>query len=253
MNNRIAQKLKTDDFVMALQEMGTFMDVSVDDLMQLHKITEKYAQMRNKEGFTADELKNDYVTAIQEIGTFVDITINDLIRIEQKAEKYARMRERENILVEKLMTSPVITIQHDSKLSEAAHLLVTKRISGLPVVDNEKKIIGIITEADFLRVLGVPSQKESHNVWETLEKMFANPPRVRESGDLVSDLMVKNVITATPPQTLHEVLNCMKENQIKRLVVCDESRHVVGMITRSDLVRLFFDHFPPVCRELKEG
>jgi len=246
MNNRMGRNLKTDDFLMALQEMGTFMDVSVDDLMQLHKITEKYAEMRHQEGFTAEELKHDYVKAIQEMGTFVDITINDLISIEQKAEKYARMREREGILVETLMTSPVITIQHDSKLSEAAHLLITKRISGLPVVDNERKIIGIITEADFLRSLGVPSQRGSHSMWEALENMFSNPPRVRESGDLVSDLMVKNVITATPKQTLHEVLNSMKEHQIKRLVVCDESKHVIGMVTRSDLVRLFFDHFTPV-------
>lgn len=239
------QDLKADDFVMALQEMGTFMDVAVDDLMQLHKITDKYAQMRHQEGFIAEELKNDYVKAIQEMDTFVDITINDLISIEQKAEKYARMREREGILVEKLMTSSVITIKHDARLSEAAHLLVSKRISGIPVVDDDSKIIGIITEADFLRALGVPSQRESHSVWETLENMFANPPRVRESGDLVSDLMVKNVVTTTPWQTLHEVLDSMKEHQIKRLVVCDESKHVIGMVTRSDLVRLFFDHFTP--------
>ncbi|WP_299878010.1 CBS domain-containing protein [uncultured Cocleimonas sp.] len=246
MNSTAVQKLKTDDFFMALQEIGTFIDVTVDDLMQLHKITEKYSGMRNQEGFSAEELKNDYLKAIQEMGTFVDITINDLVSIEQKSEKYERMRERENILVETLMTSPVITIQHDAKLSEAAHLLITKRISGLPVVDNDKKIIGIITEADFLHALGVPSQRESHSVWETLENMFANPPRVRESGDLASDLMVKKVVTATRKQTLHEVLDSMKEHQIKRLVVCDESRHVIGMVTRSDLVRLFFDHFTPV-------
>jgi len=51
----------------------------------------------------------------------------------------------------------------------------------------------------------------------------------------------ENVITATSLQILHEVLNAMKENQVKRVVVCDESKYVVGMITRSDLVKVFFD------------
>jgi sulfide:quinone oxidoreductase len=83
--------------------------------------------------------------------------------------------------------------------------------------------------------------------------MFAQPVQVHDTDCLVSDLMTKDVITILPEQTLHQVLDVMKQNQIKRIAVCDEAQHVVGMITRSDLVRVFFDHFNPVNTVLKKG
>jgi CBS domain-containing protein len=73
--------------------------------------------------------------------------------------------------------------------------------------------------------------------------MFNHGVQVREPEGRVADLMVSEVITIGPEQTLHEALDVMKHHHIKRLVVCDEARHVLGIITRSDLVRVFFDHF----------
>lgn len=189
---------------------------------------------------------SDFVMALQEMGTLIDVSVDDLLQIHRMAEKYASMRNRESVLVEKLMTQPVETVNVDSTLSDAAHLMVTNRISGLPVVDNENRILGIITEADFLSALGVPSHQPNHSVWQTLEHMFSQPVQMRDTEGLVSDLMVDKVVTVAPQQTLHQVLEVMNKNQIKRVVVCDEAQHVVGMITRSDLVRMFFDHFNPV-------
>ncbi len=185
----------------------------------------------------------DFVRALQEMGTYIDVSVDDLMALHLKAEKYARMRKRESRLVVSLMTQPVITIDTDCTLSDAAHLMVTSKISGLPVVDHDSKLVGVITEADFLRALGVPSHHASHNVWQTLENMFHKSVQIREPVGVVADLMMTNVVTITPQHTLHQVLGVMKQNQIKRVIVCDEARHVVGMITRSDLVRMFFDHF----------
>jgi CBS domain-containing protein len=196
---------------------------------------------------------SDFAMAIQEMGTFVDVSVDDLMQLYQMAERHARMRDRENVLVEKLMAHPVITIQPGSTLADAAHLLVTNKISGLPVVDDDNKIIGMITEADFLRTLGVPTHQHGHSVWHTLENMFAQPVQIHDPDCLVSDLMTKDVITVLPGQTLHQVLDVMKQNQIKRIVVCDEAQQVVGMITRSDLVKVFFDRFNPVKTILKKG
>ena len=53
--------------------------------------------------------------------------------------------------------------------------------------------------------------------------------------------MVTDVVTVGPQQTVHDVLEAMKTNKIRRVIVCDEAREVVGMVTRSDLVRVFFD------------
>lgn len=189
---------------------------------------------------------SDFAMAIQDMGTFVDVSVDDLMQLYQMAEKHARVRNRESVLVEKLMSHPVITIQPDHSLAEAAHLLVTNKISGLPVVDDDNTLVGIITEADFLRTLGVPAHQPGHSVWHTLEHMFSKPVQTIDPDSRVSDLMMKNAITVLPQQTLHQVLDVMKHHQIKRVVVCDETQHVVGMITRSDLVKVFFDRFNPV-------
>ena len=141
------------------------------------------------------------------------------------------------------MTQPVKTVHPDCTLSDAAHLLVSAKISGLPVVDDDSKLVGIITEADFLHALGVPSHQPGHSLWQTLENMFHRQVQAREPEGVVADLMTKNVVTITPQHSLHQVLDVMKQNQVKRVIVCDENQHAVGMITRSDLVRIFFDHF----------
>lgn len=187
--------------------------------------------------------REDFENALQEQGTFVDISVDELVQIHKAASRHARMREQDKMLISSLMTTSVITISADCTLSEAAHLLITKKISGLPVVDENNCLIGIITEADFLRALGIPSHQPGHSVWQTLEHLFSHTDKVGDTEGTVAELMQKNVITVSPDNTLHEALASMKHNAIKRLVVCDENSHVVGMLTRSDIVRIFFDHF----------
>ena len=196
---------------------------------------------------------DDFVMALQELGTYIDVSVDDLMRLQQTAEKYARQRNRESLLVDKLMTRQIKTVHPASTLSDAAHSLVTNKISGLPVVDEDDKLVGIITEADFLRALGVPSHHPGHSVWQTLENMFNHSAQLREPEGQVADLMMDKVITISQQDTLHHALDVMKQNQIKRLIVCDEDRHVVGMITRSDLVRVFFDHFSPASKVSNKG
>jgi predicted transcriptional regulator len=80
-------------------------------------------------------------------------------------------------------------------------------------------------------------------LWQTLEALFENQIEIGEPDGTVSDLMARNVITVASQQTLHDVLERMKKNRVKRLVVVDDARRVIGMVTRSDLVRVFFDRF----------
>ncbi len=188
-----------------------------------------------------DMSREDFVNAMREMGTFVDVSVDDLLEINRKAAKYARIRKTEAIRIDKLMTRNVTTVTPDTTLAEAAHLLVTRRISGLPVVDRQQRLVGIVTEADFLRAMGVPSPHPTHSLWQSLEAMFAHPAIIGEATGSVADIMVENVITVQAGQTLHDVVELMKHNRIKRVIVCDEENHVQGMITRSDLVRVFFD------------
>ncbi len=186
--------------------------------------------------------REDFVNALQEFDSIIDITVDDLIEVNARAEKFARIRETGSLRVADIMSTPVETIAPDGVLADAAHLMVNRRISGLPVVDDQQKLLGVITEADFLRELGVPAHHPTHSLWHTLEAMFAHHIEVAEPGASVADIMIAEVITVAPEQSLHEVLDVMTKNRIKRVIVCGTMHKVVGMITRSDLVRVFFDH-----------
>ena len=188
----------------------------------------------------------DFQQALQSMGTYIDITVDDLMSLTQRAEQLANRRTTEAIGVSRVMSQPVRTVHPQTPLTEAAHLMVSERISGLPVVDDDGKLVGIITEADFLRALGVPAHQPHHTLWQTLESLFSHLTRhgELEAPDTpVTEHMVKNVVCVHPEQDMHDVIEVMKRNSVKRVVVCDNERRVLGMVTRSDLVRIFFDRY----------
>jgi CBS-domain-containing membrane protein len=194
----------------------------------------------------AGELKlvrEDFINALGEWDTFMDITPDDLMALNAAAIRHAKARMTQSIPIERIMSKEVITVTADTSLSDAAHLLVTHRISGLPVVDGAGKLIGLITEADFLRAMGLPSHHPSQTVWQTLDAMLFHRPDVRKHTGKVSDLMVRNVVTIGRMSTVHEAVTAMKTHNIKRILIRDDDNHVIGMVTRSNLVRLFFDRF----------
>jgi CBS domain-containing membrane protein len=175
----------------------------------------------------------DFQQALNSMDTYIDITVDDLMALTQRAEQFANRRASESIRVSRIMSQPVSTVRPQTPLSEAAPLMISQRIRGLPV-------------ADFLRALGVPAHQPQHNLWQTLESLFghlAHHGELETPDDPVAAHMVRNVVCVRPDQDLHDVIQAMKRNSVKRVVVCDQDRRILGMVTRSDLVRLFFDRY----------
>ncbi len=186
----------------------------------------------------------DFENAMREQRNVADFcSVRDLMEIQQSAQKYARLRMVASTLVKEVMTQPAITLKPDETLATAADIFISQKISGIPIVDEENKLTGIITEADFLRVLGIPAHHSGHSLWQTLEDLFSHPIPLNEPAGVVKDLMVTQVFTVTPEQTIQQSIDVMKENRIKRLVVTNDQRLVVGMLTRSNLLHLFLNHF----------
>ena len=131
-------------------------------------------------------------------------------------------------------------------MSDAAHIMITERISGLPVVDGNNYLLGIVTEADFLHAIGIPAHQPYHSVWQTLESMMVHLTYHDEPGsntDMVKDHMTKDVICAKPQHEIHHLVDLMKKHNVKRIVICDSENQAVGIVTRSNLVKLFFDKY----------
>ncbi len=182
--------------------------------------------------------REDFQNALRELDSYIDVTLDDLMQINRSAQKHAQLRQAEQLLVRDIMTIDVATVTPDTALRDAAKLLLNLRISGLPVIDENHKPVGIVTEADFLSAMGIPSHQPTHSVWQTLESMFKHHPVNGSIPDRVADIMQQQVITIGDNKTLHDAIDTMKKHDIKRVVVINQQQQVNGIITRSNLVRV---------------
>jgi CBS domain-containing protein len=132
-------------------------------------------------------------------------------------------------------------------LGDAVTLLAEKNISGAPVVDNNGELVGILTEKDVLREVKEAADKvrmvfpSIHSMGIMFELSKGETEILEafkeQSNVVVMDVMTKNVITCTPDTTVNEVASILVKRNINRLPVVDEDNHVVGIITRGDIVR----------------
>ena len=188
----------------------------------------------------------DYQRALESMGTLIDISSEDLMELSERAVQFASQHTREKVPVRQVMSQTVHVVEPQMTLAEAAHIMVTKRISGIPVVDQSQHLVGLITEADLLRGLGIPAHHPKYDLWQTLESLFHHfsfHEHLETPDASVSEYMSQNVICITPNDDVLSVIDIMKKHHVKRLPVCDKDHHVAGMVTRSDLVRIFFDKY----------
>ena len=121
-----------------------------------------------------------------------------------------------------LMTSDVITASPETPIKAAARLMVRNKVSGLPVCDEESCVVGIITEADFLRL-------------EVAREEAENPQPVER----VEQVMHRSVLTIGPDATVAEAARIMVVNDVNRLPVTDSEGKSLGIISRLDVVAAF--------------
>ena len=136
--------------------------------------------------------------------------------------------------VRDVMTKEVISIPKFESIMCAANILSEKNISGLPVVDKGQKVIGIITQADILSMLGVG---RDHTFKDLLKYMLGEPLPERKIGDLDGDIMTAPALTIRPEANIAEVVRIMDERKVRRLPVVDEKDILIGIISRADILK----------------
>lgn len=144
-----------------------------------------------------------------------------------------------------IMTKNVVTIKEDDTVEVAARLLNDKGISGLPVVDEDSKVKGIITEGDLIRrvsKINAPSYIEILGGILPLERKKDFIDKInRYMGYLVKDMMTKDVITISEDAEIEEIATLMVNEKIKRIPVVDDEKRLVGIISRRDIMKVLFD------------
>jgi CBS domain-containing protein len=134
-----------------------------------------------------------------------------------------------------IMTRSVITIAPDATILEAAKTMLQHHVSGLPVVDAAGKLLGIVSEGDFIRrgEIGTPRKRGR---WLKVLLGDSAVDYVREHGRRVSDVMTSDPITVTEDATLEEIVDAMETNGVKRLPVMKDGR-LVGLVSRANLMQ----------------
>jgi CBS domain-containing protein len=135
-----------------------------------------------------------------------------------------------------VMTSPVVTIEPDVDVLQAVRIMLQRRVSGLPVVEKDGRLVGIVTEGDFLRRAETGTQRRRPRWLEFL----VGPGRLaqdyaRAHARKVADVMTAEPITVDESTALDDIVKLMEKRQIKRIPVVRGS-NVVGIVSRANLL-----------------
>lgn len=178
----------------------------------------------------------DVIAAMREIPGYLDITPNDFREVFQVAYVHALRRVRESIRATDIMTRPAHCVGSDMDLIQAATVLAERSFSGAPVIDPDGRVVGVLSEKDFLGHMGV----ERPISFMTIIAHCLNHRgcmAVSLHNHLVSDIMTAPAITGGPEMTLGEISALFVDQQINRLPIVDDQRRPLGVVTRTNLVQ----------------
>jgi len=136
-----------------------------------------------------------------------------------------------------IMTRPVITVTPETTIVEAANTMLQRHVSGLPVTDTAGKLVGIVSEGDFIRRSEIGTQRQRGRFL----KFILGPGKaasdfVHEHGRKVAEIMTPEPLTITEDTTLEEIVELMEKNNVKRLPVTRGDK-IVGIVSRANLLQ----------------
>jgi CBS domain-containing protein len=139
-----------------------------------------------------------------------------------------------------IMTTEVITVDENRSVKELAKILAENKISGVPVVDNQGKIVGIVTESDLIdraKKVHIPTVMRLFDSFVFLESPERMEKDLKKMAALtVRDICNKKIVSVTPATPLDELATLMSENKVHTLPVLDKDK-LVGIIGKTDIIR----------------
>jgi CBS domain-containing protein len=146
-----------------------------------------------------------------------------------------------DLTAKEIMTKKVITIKKNASIQELSELLVDNKISGVPVLDENEALAGIVSEGDiivknsdlhfprYFKLLDAIIYLESLNKFkESLQKHLATR---------VEDIMTTKVKTVSEDTPINKIADMMLDSRVNRLPVIDKNNKLIGIITRADIVK----------------
>ncbi len=139
-----------------------------------------------------------------------------------------------NATVKDVMSIHVIAVRQSAPYKAMAAILHEQRISAFPVIDDDNKVIGVVSEADLLA-----KEALEGTVPRTLQSLTRQRLRTRVNAVTAVDLMTKPPVTIGPDELVAHAARLMFDQRVKRLPVTSEDGTLIGIVTRSDVLSVY--------------
>jgi len=187
-------------------------------------------------GFTADDLN----VVLKEHNQVFDVSRDDLENLLHQTEMQAYRRRTGEIICAQIMSKDIISVEYGTELEEAWALLRAHNIKALPVIDRARRVIGIITQINFM-------ENANLDVYEGFEvklKRFIQRTAsvYSDKPEVVGQIMTSPAVTADATMHIVELIPLMSRPHVHHHIpVIDDERRLVGIVTQSDLVSALYN------------
>jgi CBS domain-containing protein len=177
----------------------------------------------------------DIYEAMKEIPGYLDITLGDFKELYKLAYRHTLERISQSVKAHDIMTKEVVTVKPETPIKEAANIMAAQEVSGVPVIDKDSNVVGILSERDFLSRMGGEGTKTFMDVVaQCLEGKGCAALAIRAKK--VEDIMTSSVVTVNENTSSLEIAGLLKERGINRVPVIDQRGCLVGIISRENIV-----------------
>jgi CBS domain-containing protein len=137
-------------------------------------------------------------------------------------------------IVKDVMSTHVIAARQNASYKELAAMLRKQRVSAFPVIDDDNKVIGVVSETDLLT-----KEALEGSVPRTLQSLTRQRVRSQVNGVTAAELMTKPAVTIGPDETVTNAARLMYNKRVKRLPVISADGTLIGIVTRSDVLSVY--------------
>jgi CBS domain-containing protein len=150
-------------------------------------------------------------------------------------------------IVKDVMSTHVIAVRQIASYKEMAAMLHSQRLSAFPVIDDDNKVIGVVSETDLL-----PKEALEGSMPRTMQGLAPQRVRSQVNGVTAADLMSQPAVTIGPDETVTSAARLMYDRRVKRLPVVDDDGTLIGIVTRSDVLTVYGKPDPQIADEISK-
>ena len=195
----------------------------------------QYPLMPKKETGKDIQLKQ----VLNDMDTFTDVSLDDLNKLLILAEKHKFKEHHANISCADIMVKNIFTVEYGTEVEDAWHTMLQNKLKALPVLDKSRRVIGIITWADFFKFIDLNSQKTFQDKF--LAFIRRTPDISTNKPEAVGHIMTNNVITVLDTAHIVELIPLMANQDIRQIPIVNAEQRLVGMVYQTHLIAALYN------------